>query len=58
VLLTTLKYLRTSAGYFHIRASRGITGNLRTAISSKEATQEFIVVAAAIKEWIPYGYQG
>jgi hypothetical protein len=28
------------------------------AISSKEATQEFMVAAAAIKEPIPYGYQG
>jgi len=37
-----------------------MNGNLRTAISSKEATQEFMAAAAAaaIKEPIPYGYQG
>jgi hypothetical protein len=35
-----------------------VTGNLRTALSSKEATQEFMEAAAAIKEPIPYGYQG
>ena len=43
---------------YSIPASRGINGNLRTAISSKEATQEFMVAATAIQERIPYGYQG
>jgi hypothetical protein len=36
---------------------RGTTGNLRTVISLKEATYEFIAAAAAIKERIPYGYR-